>query len=120
MRQSRSGRFLQHFPLCTPRGAGYFARPMTRTTLYALAAVAVLGTAACERHSASELAGESTAPIHLPAEVPQNPAGAGPISPEDKHGAPGSQKHGDEKDAAPAALGATPAPKGSSFFPGNK
>jgi hypothetical protein len=92
---------------------------MTRMTFFSLAAVAVLGTA-CERHSASELTGESTSPIHLPAEVPQNPAGSGPISPEDKHGATSGQKYGEGKETTPAALGATPAPKGSSFFPNNK
>ena len=92
---------------------------MTRMTFFALAAVAMLGTA-CEQHSARELTGESTAPLQLPPEVPQNPAGAGPTSPEDKHGTASGQKHGDEKEATPAALGATPAPKGSSFFPANK
>ena len=92
---------------------------MTRMNLFCLAAVAMLGTA-CERHSASELKEEAISPLSAPAEVPQNPAGSGPISTEDKHGAAGGQKHGDEKETAPAALGATPAPKGSSFFPGNK
>jgi hypothetical protein len=88
-------------------------------TFFSLAAVAMLGTA-CERHSASELNAEGTSPIHLPPEVPQNPAGSGPISPEDKHGTTTGQKYGEGQEATPAALGATPAPKGSSFFPSNK
>jgi hypothetical protein len=89
-------------------------------TLFSLAAVAMIGTA-CERHPASELTGEHAgAPLQAPSEVPQNPAGSGPTSPEDKKGASSSQKYGEQKETTPAALGATPAPKGSSFFPGNK
>jgi hypothetical protein len=88
--------------------------------LLSLAAVAVIATAACERHSASELTGESVSPINPPAEVPHNPSGAGPISSEDKKGSTSGQKYGEGKETTPAALDATPAPKGSSFFPSNK
>jgi hypothetical protein len=92
---------------------------MTRMIFFSLAAVAVIGTA-CERHPASELTGEHGAPGQVAPEVPQNPAGAAPVSAEDKHGVTSGPKYGDQKETAPAALGATPAPRGSSFFPGNK
>ena len=90
---------------------------MTRMTFFSLAAVALIGTA-CERHSANELTGES-APGHAPTEIPQNPAGSGPVSAEDKKGATTGQKYGEGRETSPAALGATPPPRGS-FFPGNK
>ena len=84
---------------------------MTRMTFFSLAAVAMFATA-CERHPASELTGEHAgAPLQAPAEVPQNPAGSGPVSTEEKPA---------QKETAPAAASATPAPRGSSFFPGNK
>lgn len=73
---------------------------------------------ACERHPASELAGEdgSVAPLpaasldvdphRAPADVPANPAGAAPVSNIDKGGTPNPQP-----DVAPADK------KGPAFFP---
>lgn len=88
---------------------------MTRMTFFTMAAVAMLCTA-CERHPASELADEHGGPaatVH--GEVQRNPAGSGPVNPEVKDGVTTGQKL-EPKVEAPA----TPAPKGSSFFPSNK